>query len=240
MRRLPDRAYYLAVLHLQSAGRESWSVFSEFVKFSERNDGWEVRRAALVDGAKFRTKWATERNRWLTVRTTADLAVLLRVGGVALFAPAVVEAHMSRLLEARECAPDRRPGAYVNEGFLSIRDHSKRYPATNRLAKGKLRMHVFERDDYRCVVCGRRAGESIDIQLNVHHIIPFADDGPTVESNLATLCGACHVGLDNYDRAVRALARLPGDVPRLADDPINDGELRDNIVKGIPLADIFR
>ncbi|EIV21923.1 HNH endonuclease [Mycobacteroides abscessus subsp. abscessus] len=72
-------------------------------------------------------------------------------------------------------------------------------------------MRVIKRDKYRCVICGRRAMDHIDLELHVHHLIPWRMAGPTAEENLVTLCGTCHKGLlPDYEPMLRELAALPG------------------------------
>ena len=66
-----------------------------------------------------------------------------------------------------------------------------------RFSWGNLRKCVIERDQFRCVLCGkvgiahgdRRTGSV----LEVDHIIPIKAGGPEFEmSNCRTLCRACH------------------------------------------------
>lgn len=45
---------------------------------------------------------------------------------------------------------------------------------------------VYERDGYRCRYCGRKAA------LTVDHIIPWEENGATVEDNLAASCRRCN------------------------------------------------
>lgn len=84
------------------------------------------------------------------------------------------------------------------------RTHSARRQAEQRrihdLARGssaargygsrwrRLRPHVLKRDRYMCRTCGAPVGES----GHVDHIKPRAQGGTDDESNLQTLCDACH------------------------------------------------
>jgi HNH endonuclease len=80
-------------------------------------------------------------------------------------------------------------------------------------------MRVLKRDGYRCVVCGRRPADHLDLELHVHHLIPWRMHGPTAEENLVTLCGTCHKGLDpDFEPFLRELARLPGSANPLDPD----------------------
>ncbi|MDP3052268.1 MAG: HNH endonuclease signature motif containing protein [bacterium] len=49
-----------------------------------------------------------------------------------------------------------------------------------------LRWAVFERDNFTCQACGSRQ------YLTVDHVIPESLGGPTVFSNLQTLCKSCN------------------------------------------------
>ncbi|MFD3551294.1 HNH endonuclease [Streptomyces goshikiensis] len=72
-------------------------------------------------------------------------------------------------------------------------------------------MQVLKRDGYRCVVCGRRASDHTDVELHVHHLVPWRMAGPTAGEDLVTLCGTCHKGLDpDFEPTLRELAGLPG------------------------------
>jgi len=64
----------------------------------------------------------------------------------------------------------------------------------NRAVPLKLRLRVLTRDKFRCVLCGRTPAINPGTVLHIDHIVPFSDDGPTVESNLRTLCELCNWG----------------------------------------------
>ena len=64
----------------------------------------------------------------------------------------------------------------------------------NRTVPLKLRLRVLTRDKFRCVLCGRTPAINPRTVLHIDHIVPFSDGGPTVESNLRTLCDLCNWG----------------------------------------------
>lgn len=51
----------------------------------------------------------------------------------------------------------------------------------------KMRFAVYARDDYRCVMCGRK-----NVDLEVDHIFPIAKGGKSNFDNLQTLCHRCN------------------------------------------------
>ena len=57
-----------------------------------------------------------------------------------------------------------------------------------------VRMKVMNRDNYRCVKCGRSPATDIGIKLHLDHKIPFSQGGKSTEGNLQTLCQDCNIG----------------------------------------------
>jgi len=55
----------------------------------------------------------------------------------------------------------------------------------------KLRMKIFERDNFTCKMCGQSAP---NVKLELDHIIPIAEGGTDNEENLRTSCYACNRG----------------------------------------------
>lgn len=53
----------------------------------------------------------------------------------------------------------------------------------------RLRRAIFERDGYRCVLCGRFGS------LECDHIVAVEDGGTNDPDNLRTVCRDCHIGV---------------------------------------------
>lgn len=60
-----------------------------------------------------------------------------------------------------------------------------------------LRWQVFQRDDWKCVACGRQSHDGV--LLHVDHILPRSKGGKDALDNLQTLCGECNLGKSNRD-----------------------------------------
>lgn len=69
---------------------------------------------------------------------------------------------------------------------------SMRNVEQGRLFKGRLRHMVLERDNFKCVLCGR--GVPNGVSLEVDHIIAWVDGGKTVYDNGQTICSECNKG----------------------------------------------
>ena len=92
---------------------------------------------------------------------------------------------------------------------------SRLHAALNRHRWADARRAAFERDDWRCVDCGR-AG-----RLEAHHVTPLQKGGAPYDlENLETLCRPCHI-----ERHRRKLS--PGEAAwrALVDDLLGDRTL---------------
>lgn len=63
----------------------------------------------------------------------------------------------------------------------------------DRIASKHERWAILERDNFTCIYCGVTPMDD-NIELHVDHIIPYAQGGKTVPSNLATACEPCNSG----------------------------------------------
>lgn len=153
--------------------------------------------------------WSVLRQDWVAVHDDTSLAMYLRIGGNALVEKELADARLPEAVGPRECVHD---GAIEVGGFGFFgTGHLSDESVTRRAPTRKLRMQVLKRDGYRCVVCGRRATDHTDLEIHVHHLVPWRMHGPTAEENLVTLCGTCHKGLDpDFEPSLRELAGLPG------------------------------
>lgn len=58
----------------------------------------------------------------------------------------------------------------------------------------KLRLGVFQRDRFRCVLCGRSPATDPGVTLHIDHVSAFSQGGETTLENLQTLCKDCNLG----------------------------------------------
>ncbi|MGY1929519.1 HNH endonuclease [Nocardia gipuzkoensis] len=205
----PDKEYFALSLGADRRGVPFWGKQTHWVGWSERNPRWEIRKASVVDASHMMFLWKETDRSWLVVNDDLALAVFVRWGGNALVEKELAENRLPDVIAPFECVRDGavEVGGF---GFLST-DHLTGDAIERRAPNRTLRMQVLKRDDYRCVICGRRAMDHIDVELHVHHLIPWRMAGPTAEENLVTLCGTCHKGLvPDYQPVLRELAGLPG------------------------------
>lgn len=77
---------------------------------------------------------------------------------------------------------EKRGNFYLNNDVWQSICRVERGKVTNRM-----RFFIYERDGYRCQICGRRTRD-----LEVDHIIPIAKGGKSTPDNLQTLCHRCN------------------------------------------------
>ncbi|MBS1812821.1 MAG: HNH endonuclease [Acidobacteria bacterium] len=82
---------------------------------------------------------------------------------------------------------------------LSDDDLAKAKEAAEQKVKvmPSIRWQIFQRDNWRCVACGR--GSQDDIILHIDHIIPRSKGGKDTLDNYQTLCHLCNLGKSNKD-----------------------------------------
>jgi hypothetical protein len=126
----------------------------------------------------------------IVVNDDRDFAVYLLIGENALVQTDVAERRLPFIVKPSPVALDGLFGMIALSQVPS--DQLQRAPTPKR------RMAVLRRDDFRCQVCGHRATDYVDVELNVHHVRPWGHGGLTKENNLVTLCRTCHKGLDPH------------------------------------------
>lgn len=67
----------------------------------------------------------------------------------------------------------------------------------SRTINDKMRLKVFKRDNYACVICGRSPSVNPGTALHVDHKVPFSKGGDHSLSNLRTLCERCNLARGN-------------------------------------------
>ena len=60
-----------------------------------------------------------------------------------------------------------------------------------------IRLKVLDRDNFRCIFCGRSPATDLGVRLHIDHKIPFSKGGKSTIENLQTLCEECNLGKSN-------------------------------------------
>lgn len=62
-----------------------------------------------------------------------------------------------------------------------------------------VRLRVLNRDNFRCVFCGKSPATDIGTKLHIDHIVPFSRGGANTLENLQTLCVQCNLGKSSQE-----------------------------------------
>ena len=75
--------------------------------------------------------------------------------------------------------------------------NSETVHTTTRDVSLRTRFLVMQKDNFRCRLCGASPATDPSVKLHVDHIIPWANGGETIITNLQTLCSMCNLGKSN-------------------------------------------
>lgn len=66
-----------------------------------------------------------------------------------------------------------------------------------------LRLKVLDRDNFKCVYCGKSPSTDFGVKLHIDHIKPFSRGGKNTFDNLQTLCYECNLGKSNKEIIIK-------------------------------------
>lgn len=192
MRTIPVHGeWYALTLTASDSGLHQYGWYSVFVGFTKDRPRRELRGPGLVDPQRMAALWADLGQSFLVVRNRTHLALFIRLGGACLIAGHIAEGALSDWMVPMAVGVE---GILLPPKSISLASPEE----TQHAPTPKLRAATLKRDEYRCLACGRRPANNPDIELNLHHITPFAEGGLTTKTNLITLCHTCHRGLDPH------------------------------------------
>lgn len=97
--------------------------------------------------------------------------------------------HGWQIITKNTGMPSLAIGAYLLQTLEQLPEHDRRIP-------DDVKASVFDRDKFRCVICGWTYAQRIPAdprqRLELHHKQHHAQKGTNDEPNLMTLCNVCH------------------------------------------------
>jgi HNH endonuclease len=200
-----EKQYYLITMIASEDGTVSNSTYSHWVGWADGKIGREIRKGSLIKPHSFANHWKSLGRFYMVVNDLEGLAFFLRIGGHALVEKEITEDYFSHIIEPSETVRDEF-GGYKSVSMIP--DSVKK-----RAPSPKQRMTVLTRDGMRCRICGRSPDNYTDVELHVHHIMPWGQGGLTETKNLITLCHTCHRGLDpHYSQILFYKTDMGGDM----------------------------
>jgi hypothetical protein len=196
--------YYAITLGVDEDGRPWHSTHTYWVRYTEDIPLREIRAARIVDAELIVHAWRASGQSAMVVNASDEMLLWFAFGGNAVVERDLAESVLANWLKPFVCVI-RGEAEYSALGLVPK-------GALARAPTPKRRMHVLQRDKYRCRVCGRSPNDHVDLELHVHHIRPWARGGLTEDDNLITLCHTCHNGLDpHYESSLfRVLSKVSG------------------------------
>lgn len=182
--------YYVFSLSADQNGKVTLDSQTTWTGWADDAHRVELRQPMLIKPNWFANFWIDCQTPFHVVNSADDYAKWYLFGGHALMENNIACKFLASHFAEDACV---RTG---DKGLTSL--NSLPDTVFRPVPTPKLRMLVLKRDDYRCKVCGRRPERHIDIELHVHHVRPYGQQGPTHEDNLIALCNTCHRGLDPH------------------------------------------
>lgn len=188
---LQERSYYCLTRLATDDGKLIKSINSHWVGYTDTRPRREIREATLVDGPLCRDNFLSIGQTCLLINSEEDLKFWYAFDGNVVILKDIAKSRFSKELEPTEVAQ-----ASGEIGFLATLcfDDAQLQHAPSKAT----RMNVLTRDGRRCFICGRSPANYVDLELHVHHIVPWGNGGITDPKNLVTLCGTCHGGLNPH------------------------------------------
>jgi hypothetical protein len=165
-------------------------VDSTWAGFTDTKPRREIREAALIDPQKLKQLLIDLKQDWIIVNSERDMVLFRLLGGNGIIEKSLAKKHFPHLVKPQEVLQS------YTQGWLYV--DSQPETASQHAPTKKLRMEILKRDGYRCKICGRSPKDYVDVELHVHHIIPWGDGAITGSDNLITICKTCHDGLEPH------------------------------------------
>jgi hypothetical protein len=185
---IPGKAYYRLTRLATDDGKLLKSLDTQWVGFTQSRPRREIREASRLDGPKCRSNLSSMGQTCLLINSEEELSLWYAFGGHAVIIEEVAKARLASDIAPREVA--QASGAVGFVDILSLESAQLQHAPSKAM-----RMKVLNRDGRRCFICGRSPANHVDLELHVHHIVPWGNGGITEQENLVTLCGTCHGGL---------------------------------------------
>ena len=187
---LEGKEYYYITFSGTREGKIEHSIQTVWVGFTKTKPIREIREGRLYSGSDDLREYIEFEfdQSCIVINNLNNLVSFRLLGGNALIEKEIATEHLYELVKPKECMKESSHWGFVDMDCLP---KSKQLHAPSK----KLRMEILKRDNFRCRACGRSPNDYVDVELHVHHIIPFGKGGITEKENLITICKTCHDGL---------------------------------------------
>ena len=190
--------YYCITFLGENDGKITISCISNWNGFTDTKPRREMRKAALVKPYNMLEFLNSIGEPALLVNNQFDFQLFMLFGGHGVIERTIAEKYLKNIIE-----PTETVFSYANGNIVATDLPENKL---QRAPTKKTRLKIINRDNRKCRICGRSPKNYVDVELHVHHIMPWSFGGITEEENLITVCKTCHDGLDpHFDTTLYSL-----------------------------------
>ena len=202
---LEDLKFVAKKINKKSISKEEYKKFGKYSYTSFRNHFGTWKQALLQAGLNRSRNWGTSRKEFLE---NLD-EVWVKLGRQPKYSDMIIPLSKFSAASYTHSFGSwtntlKEFEKYLNEESIEtfdtiinvIPDKASGHK-TSRYVNWRLRFKVMQRDNFKCVFCGRSPAKDLSIVLHVDHIIPYSKGGETIFENLQTLCSVCNIGKNN-------------------------------------------
>jgi len=117
-----------------------------------------------------------------------------RFGGWTNACLKFIEHKMGNSVISEDPVPARLPAA-TSQNKIAKKDQK---PSSREIPLS-VRLKVLNRDNFKCVFCGKSPATDFGTKLHIDHIVPYSKGGLSLFENLQTLCEECNLGKSDKD-----------------------------------------
>ena len=205
---LTGSRYYAITLLGTEEGKVNHFWQSHIIGMSDDKKS-QIREISFVHPLKMLKLWKEIREPGVLINNEIDFFAYYLIGGNGVIEQSLCKRFLPNMVEPREIVRS------ISQGLMC----TDTIPETwlRRAPTKKDRMRILKRDNFRCRLCGRSPHDYVDVELHLHHALPWGRGGLTEDDNLVTLCQTCHKGLDpHYDPEVFAQIGIETQLPKLS------------------------
>ena len=185
-----EAVYYAITLLATNEGEIQRFYQSTFSGWADHTKNREVREISRVDPDLMLQNLKEIGEPGVLVNSSEDLFLYLIIGGHGVIEKSLCDQHFPDLTKPKETVRS------VSKGFVQAESAPKEW--FRRAPTRKERIRILKRDKLRCRICGRSPNDYVDVELHLHHVVPWSIGGLTEDTNLITVCGTCHDGIEPH------------------------------------------
>ena len=207
---IPEADYYAITFLATDEGLIQRYWQSRFSGWADHTKNREIREICPVDPIGMLQDFKDVGEPGVLINSREDLFLYLIIGGHGVIESSLCERHLPDFTKPKETVRS------VTKGFVPAESAPEEW--LRRAPTRKERIRILKRDNLRCRICGRSPNDYVDVELHLHHVVPWSIGGLTEAGNLVTVCGTCHDGLEpHFDPSLFSMLGINTLFPEIGD-----------------------